>query len=54
MKRDWEIGETAYLSTPVNGYRHVEIIDNDGLQLVVRITDSGKEISVYEDELEES
>ena len=50
MKREWEIGDTAYLKRPEKGYRKVEIVGHDGLRLVVQ-TESGWEFSIYEDEL---
>jgi len=52
VKREWEIGDKAYLIKPERGYRCVEIVDYDGVKLVVR-TESGWEFSVYKDELEE-
>ena len=51
--REWEIGDTAYLISPVKGYRKVEIVDFDGVRPIVR-TESGWEFSVWPDELEES
>ena len=53
IKREWEIGDTAYLIKPVKGYRRVEIVGFDGVRLVVR-TESGWELTIYEDELEDA
>lgn len=51
--REWQIGDSAYLKEPVRGYRYVEIVDFDGVKLVVRAS-SGYEFSVYTDELEDN
>jgi hypothetical protein len=45
-------GDYAYLKEPYLGYRYVDILEVNGDRLLVRLT-SGKEIEVYEDELEE-
>ncbi len=52
MEHEYEIGDYADLIKPAKGCRHVEIIGFDGLLLRVR-TESGREFSVWEDELEE-
>jgi hypothetical protein len=39
------------LKKPERGYRNVEIIGFDGDRIIVR-TDSGLELSIYEDEME--
>ena len=46
-----EEGDIKYLITPYRGYRAVELIERTDLHWVVRICDSGKELTVYEDEL---
>lgn len=52
MKRDWQVGDNAYLKEPVKGYRYVEIVGFDGVRLVVQTT-SGMELTIYDDELED-
>lgn len=52
MAKDWQIGDSAYLKEPVKGYRYVEIVDFDGLKLVVE-TSSGWRLTIYSDELED-
>ena len=44
------IGSTCTLLHPYRGYSEGEIIDDYGLELLVRLT-NGKELSVYRDEL---
>jgi len=53
MNREREIGDIAHLIKPEKGYRRVEIVDFDGVRLVVR-TESGWELTVYADELEDN
>ena len=38
LKRDWQIGDSAYLKEAVKGYRYVEIVGFDGVRLVVQTT----------------
>ncbi len=45
-------GDIATLITPYLGYRRIELIELFGNEWLVRICESGKEISVYEDEFE--
>jgi hypothetical protein len=54
MQKEWEIGDTANLKHPEHykGYRHVEIVDFYGLQLVVEVS-SGWRFNVWADELED-
>jgi hypothetical protein len=54
MQKEWQIGDTGNLKQPqyYKGYRWVEVIDFDGVRLVVR-TESGWEFSIYKDELED-
>lgn len=40
------------LKVPYLGYRRIELIEPYGNQWLVRICESGKEITVYEDEFE--
>jgi hypothetical protein len=53
MKNKREIGDTGYLKEPYLGYRHCEIVDFEHAtgKVVVELS-SGKQITVYEDELE--
>lgn len=44
------IGSSCTLLYPYKGYTEGEIIDDYGLELLVRLT-NGKELSVYKDEL---
>lgn len=44
------IGSSCTLLYPYKGYSEGEIIDDYGLELLVRLT-NGKELSVYKDEL---
>lgn len=44
------IGSSCTLLYPYKGYSEGEIIDDYGLELLVRLT-NGKELSVYRDEL---
>lgn len=44
------IGSSCTLLYPYKGYSDGEIIDDYGLELLVRLT-NGKELSVYKDEL---
>ena len=44
------IGSSCTLLYPYKGYTEGEIIDDSGLELLVRLT-NGKELSVYKDEL---
>lgn len=46
-----EEGDIKYLRIPYKGYRAVELIQRTDLYWVVRICDSGLELTVYEDEL---
>lgn len=46
-----EKGNIKYLIKPYKGYRAVELIERTDLQWIVRICDSGLELTVYEDEL---
>lgn len=43
-------GTIATLKEPYLGYRRIELIEQYGHKWLVRICDSGKEITVYEDE----
>ena len=45
-----ERGAIATLKEPYLGYRRIELIEPYGNQWLVRICESGKEITVYEDE----
>ena len=47
-----EKGAIATLKVPYLGYRRIELIESYGNQWLVRICESGKEITVYEDEFE--
>ena len=47
-----EPGAVATLNIPYLGYRRIELIEQYGVQWLVRICESGKEITVYEDEFE--
>lgn len=47
-----EPGAIATLIFPYLGYRRIELIEPYGNQWLVRICESGKEITVYEDEFE--
>ena len=53
MNGEREIGDTGYLKEPYLGYRHYEIVDFEYAtgRVIVELT-SGKQIPVYEDELE--
>lgn len=44
------IGSACTLLRPYQGYSEGEVIDDYGLELLVRLT-NGKELSVYKDEL---
>lgn len=44
------IGSSCTLLYPYKGYSEGEVIDDYGLELLVRLT-NGKELSVYKDEL---
>lgn len=44
------IGSACTLLHPYQGYSEGEVIDDYGLELLVRLT-NGKELSVYKDEL---
>ena len=46
-----EIGDIKYLRVPYKGYRAVELIERTDLYWIVRVCDSGLELTVYEDEL---
>lgn len=46
-----EKGDIKYLQVPYKGFRAVELIERTDLQWIVRICDSGLELTVYEDEL---
>lgn len=50
--REWEIGDTADLKEPERGYRNVTITGFCGVRLIVE-TESGMEMVIYEDELED-
>jgi hypothetical protein len=52
MSKEWEIGDEADLKEPSKGYRHVEIVDFNGVRLLVR-TSSGWEFTVSTDDLVE-
>ena len=45
-------GDYTYLKEPYLGYRYVDILEVNDDKLLVRLA-SGKEIEVYEDELED-
>ncbi len=45
-------GDIATLNEPYLGYRRIELIEKYPYKWLVRICESGKEISVYEDEFE--
>lgn len=45
-------GDIATLKVPYKGYRRVELVERLQYTWLVRIRESGKEIEVYEDELE--
>ena len=45
-----EIGISAVLITPYKGYRNIELLRRIGYKWLVRISGSGLEIEVYEDE----
>ncbi|GHT54454.1 hypothetical protein FACS189451_11790 [Bacteroidia bacterium] len=45
-----EIGLTATLIKPYKGYRNIELIRQVGFKWLVRISGSGLEIEVYENE----
>ena len=47
-----EIGAIATLKVPYLGYRRIELIEPYGNLWLVRFCESGKEITVYEDEFE--
>lgn len=47
-----EKGAIATLKEPYLGYRRVELVEQYGHKWLVRICESGKEITVYEDEFE--
>jgi hypothetical protein len=53
MNNGREIGDTGYLKEPYLSYRHYEIVDFEHAtgKIVVELS-SGKQILVYEDELE--
>jgi hypothetical protein len=51
MKREWQIGDTAYLKEPIRGYYFVEVVDFDCTRIIVRTT-SGLEESFYTDEFD--
>jgi len=53
MGNEREIGETGYLKEPYLGYRYYEIVDfEDATGKIVVELQSGKQIAVYEDELD--
>jgi len=53
MENKREIGDTGYLKEPYLGYHFYEVVDfEDGTGKIVVELSSGKQISVYEDELE--
>ncbi len=43
---------TATLKNPYLGYTRIELIEKISYKWLIRITGSGKEIEVYEDEFE--
>lgn len=45
-----EAGQTATLIVPYKGYRNIELVEQIGYKWLVRISGSGLEIEVYEDE----
>ena len=47
----FDIGDSANLKEPFEGYRYVEIVGFDGNRIVVQTT-SGYQFTVYEDEME--
>ncbi|MFK2674225.1 hypothetical protein ACIXS0_09595 [Bacteroides fragilis] len=49
---DMKPGDIATLKVPYKGYRRVELVERLQYTWLVRIRESGKEIEVYEDELE--
>jgi hypothetical protein len=51
MREKHQIGDSAYLKVPFQGYRYVEIVGFEGDRLIVSIS-SGYEFRIYEDELE--
>ena len=50
--REWEVGDDAYLKEPARGYRFVTVTGFCGNRLIVK-TESGMELYIYEDELED-
>ena len=53
MNKEREVGDTGYLKEAYLGYRHYEIVGFEHAtgRIVVELS-SGKQITVYEDELE--
>jgi len=53
MNYEREIGDTGHLKEPYLGYRHYEIVDFEHAtgRIIVELS-SGKQVTVYEDELE--
>lgn len=46
-----EEGQVGTLKEPYRGYRRVEFVEDYGIQVVVKICDSGLEITVWRDEV---
>lgn len=45
-------GQVGTLKVPYKGYRRVEFVANYGIQTLVRICESGLEITVWTDEVD--
>lgn len=52
MNRYPQNGDIVTLNEPYKGYRRIELLEKYQYKWLVRITESGKEIEVYEDEFE--